>query len=29
MLRELQESGGMEEDRDFNAGFAERYVEKT
>ena len=28
MLRELQENGGMEEERDFSAGFAEKYVEK-
>lgn len=29
MLRELQENGGVEEERDFSEGFAEKYVEKT
>jgi hypothetical protein len=28
MLRELSEGGQMEEDRDFRAGFAEKYVKK-
>tara|TARA_R110000803_G_scaffold17299_2_gene46753 strand:+ start:38 stop:331 length:294 start_codon:yes stop_codon:yes gene_type:complete len=28
MLRELSEGGQMEEDRDFKAGFAEKYVKK-